>query len=484
MTFLLTNDKPAKDIHIAKEFAEKFSSSCQYKSDPVRPMWYVWNGILWEPDPFEDLVMRKMETHLTRRLGEVSRLPPSPSQKRYVSLYTGSQTYSRIRGIIKIASHNPLILHHPEEWDMNPHLLNLPNGTYNLQTLKLRPHRREDFITRVTAVPYTPSILPGSEWEKVVKSKLPSPIIREYFQRYCAYCLYGTCSEDRFILIHGPTRSGKTTLCSALESALGTYAKVLNKTALLESSEIRGGSHRTDLYQLRGIRLALCAEISPDQQLSIQLMNSLMGGEKLSYRTHYGTEVEWKNTTKLILYSNEFPKTQSAGDAFWARAIAIPFNASLPEDRIDKEIRFRLNDPKKGGPSVLAWMIAGLPLYHSKGLRDIPPTVIESSREWKDDSISIVKEWTSAFLKKGKEKEDKIPSGKLYKLFAAHQQASHVRNILSYKRFIRDLRSLGFLVGRDSHNDNWSTIFGVQYRKSLSLSSPKSKKKFRPTSRK
>jgi putative DNA primase/helicase len=44
----------------------------------------------------------------------------------------------------------------PGQLDANPWLLNCPNGTLDLRTGHLRPHRREDLLTKTTAAPYDP----------------------------------------------------------------------------------------------------------------------------------------------------------------------------------------------------------------------------------------------------------------------------------------------------------------------------------------
>src|SRR5690606_33986125 len=39
-----------------------------------------------------------------------------------------------------------------EDWDADPWALNTPGGTVDLRTGRLRPHEREDLITKITAV--------------------------------------------------------------------------------------------------------------------------------------------------------------------------------------------------------------------------------------------------------------------------------------------------------------------------------------------
>jgi len=53
----------------------------------------------------------------------------------------------------------------PEDFDKDNYLLNVQNGTIDLRTGELRPHRREDYITKVCPVNYDKNAK-SEEWEK------------------------------------------------------------------------------------------------------------------------------------------------------------------------------------------------------------------------------------------------------------------------------------------------------------------------------
>jgi putative DNA primase/helicase len=111
----------------------------------------------------------------------------------------------------------------PSQLDADPFVLNCPNGTLELRTLHLRAHRREDFLTKVTAAPYVPDAR-NSIWEGFLARSLPAEGLRAYVQRVAGYALTGSTAEEKLFLVHGPTAGGKSTFLGALRRAWGDYA--------------------------------------------------------------------------------------------------------------------------------------------------------------------------------------------------------------------------------------------------------------------
>src|SRR5690606_38034714 len=77
-----------------------------------------------------------------------------------------------IEGILKLAgSLNPLATA-PDELDGDPELFNTPAGALDLRTLELRPHRREDLISKVAGAAPDPHAADGL-WRAFVERVLP-----------------------------------------------------------------------------------------------------------------------------------------------------------------------------------------------------------------------------------------------------------------------------------------------------------------------
>jgi putative DNA primase/helicase len=64
--------------------------------------------------------------------------------------------------MLSLAEHELVIS--PEQFDADPMLLNAFNGTLNLRTGQLQPHRREDYLMKIAPVEYDPRA-PAPTWE-------------------------------------------------------------------------------------------------------------------------------------------------------------------------------------------------------------------------------------------------------------------------------------------------------------------------------
>src|SRR5207245_4539234 len=143
-----------------------------------------------------------------------------------------------------------------------PRLLNFPNGTLELrQPLTLREHRREDFITKITAAPYLPDAR-HELWERHLIENIPDPEVRAWDQNFAGYSLTGDTSEDIFCFANGPTGGGKTTHVQALAAALGDYAVSVDFSLFLAKKHNDGPKEA--LASLRGARLVISVESGED----------------------------------------------------------------------------------------------------------------------------------------------------------------------------------------------------------------------------
>src|SRR6516162_1137809 len=67
-----------------------------------------------------------------------------------------SEAAPRINAMLDLARSEPGIPVRPADLDRDPWLFNCPNGTIELQTGRLRGHRRHDLITEMCPTPYDP----------------------------------------------------------------------------------------------------------------------------------------------------------------------------------------------------------------------------------------------------------------------------------------------------------------------------------------
>jgi putative DNA primase/helicase len=104
----------------------------------------------------------------------------------------------------------------PIQLDSDPWLLNCPNGTLDLRVGVLRPHERNDLLTRCLPVEYDPQAqCPG--WLKFLNVIMAgNGNLIGFLQRAIGYSLTGAIREHVLFILYGIGRNGKSTLLNTL----------------------------------------------------------------------------------------------------------------------------------------------------------------------------------------------------------------------------------------------------------------------------
>src|SRR5262249_37121319 len=145
----------------------------------------------------------------------------------------GSQSEARLRAMVKLAETEPTIAVAAERLDVGPWLLNVQNGTLDLRTGQLRPHRREDLITKLAPVIYQPDAR-LELWENFLTTATGGDAeLAAFLQRAVGYTLTGDTSEEKLLFVYGPEATGKSTFLEAIKAMLGDYAATADFDAFL-----------------------------------------------------------------------------------------------------------------------------------------------------------------------------------------------------------------------------------------------------------
>src|SRR5206468_2468183 len=111
-------------------------------------------------------------------------------------------------------------------------LLNARNGTIDLRTGELRPHRREDMITKCTAAIFDPTAR-SELFERVLNEAFANAELAAFFQCALGYSCTGDTGEERIFMPIGKAASAKSTLLEAVRETLGDYSIVADFDAFV-----------------------------------------------------------------------------------------------------------------------------------------------------------------------------------------------------------------------------------------------------------
>jgi putative DNA primase/helicase len=251
-----------------------------------------------------------------------------------------------IAAVERLARSDPRLAASVDQWDRDPWLLNTPDGTIELKTGRMREHRREDYITKITAVgPCGDCPLWRTFLSRVTRA---DDELAAFIQRMLGYSLTGSTQDHALFFCHGGGANGKTVMLSTVAGILGDY----HTTAPIETFTASvTDRHPTELAALRGARLVTASETQEGRQWDETKVKLLTGGDKISARFMRGDFFEFVPQFKLVIAGNHRPTLRTVDEAIRRRLNLIPFTVTIPPAERDPELTEKLKAewPSWGG---------------------------------------------------------------------------------------------------------------------------------------
>lgn len=339
--------------------------------------WLVWSGRNWVRDDTGEIMRLAKDVVRATYLAALG-LDDAKRRKELAEWALRSEARSRIEAMVRLAESEPGVPVPVSELDRDPFLLNVENGTLDLRTAELRPHRREDMLTRLCPVPYDPRAR-APTWEAFLHRIMSgNQRLIGFLQRAAGYCLTGDVSEQVLFLCYGTGANGKSVFLRTLLNMAGPYGKPTDPELLLAR---RGEAHPTSIADLAGVRLAVAIETEAGRRLAEVLVKWLTGGDKLKARFMRQDFFEFEPTHKLWLATNHKPVVKGTDNAIWRRIRLIPFSVTIPPEEQDRHLLDKLSAEL---PGILAWAVKGALEWQEKGL-DAPPEVLEATEAYRSE---------------------------------------------------------------------------------------------------
>lgn len=254
--------------------------------------------------------------------------------------------------------------------ERNQGLLNMANGTLDLASLELRPHRREDMITY--ALP--------DEW--AVNAQCPRFLslvhqvcgwdneVAWYLLKLLGYSLLGDNREQKIIFIAGPSGSGKSVLLYVVSQVLGALAHASGAELI---TVVHQGRNARKENSVRGKRLVTITETSKFMTIDEGQLKRITGEPVISVDRHYAkTELKTNVTWTIWVATNDMPNLVNFDAAMKRRIIVIPGGPGLREDQMDPKLADKILGNEHERQGIIALLAKGCREYHRSGHLAMP----------------------------------------------------------------------------------------------------------------
>lgn len=355
--------------------------------------WLVWTGRRWSLDSQAQveamakktarLILKEME----RALDE-ARDAGTPDdeieaiEKAYRKQYISAARVHGVKDTLKMAQSEQGVKVSIPQIDANPMLLNVRNGTVDLATGRLRPHRRGDGITKLAPASFDPDA-DSTLWQEFLDRVFDGDEdLIAYIQRAVGYSLTGGVGEQCLFFLHGAGQNGKSVFIQTLLHVLGEYAQKAPTEMIMKQDRSSSGGATPDMARLRGVRLAVTAELEENQRMGEARVKDLTGADRIVARHLYREPIEFDPTHKLWIYGNHKPAIRGTDDGIWRRIRLIPFTVRIPDQEKDPDLTAKLGRERDG---ILAWAVRGCLEWQRDGL-GLPHAVASATEAYRSES--------------------------------------------------------------------------------------------------
>lgn len=379
------------DIGNTRRFVEAFKGKLVYCAE--NRTWYRWNGRVWEGDKKSprDLAASHIES-LTKYLPAIEHQHRGQAK----AWFAYSRRSERIGAMLELVASEPEMRVRPEEFEEDPWRLVVSNGVLDLRSRKpkLLGHDPSTYPLNRAHVIYDPDAR-SEAWDKFVVEVMPDPKLRSFVQRACGYSLTGSTRDERFLILHGPTMTGKSTFLLALTELMGGYGVRFPIKSILagDRQKVNWG-----LLRQPGKRMAVCEEVERDVEFDSTTIKPLVSGDPIALRQSRGI-LEFRPTCKIWVSVNDLPRARADDEPLWRRLSVVPFREQVPLLKINPLLKEQLSNRKVNGPAVLNWALAGLRSWRKNrglGSCDAVDRATEEYRRWQDPVSLWIEECVDA----------------------------------------------------------------------------------------
>lgn len=357
--------------------------------------WLGWNGRVWK----DVSDVEPLEAVRVWATGQYDAAVDEQKRDRSKDLAGKVASWRSILGKTRLTAlrdlSRGLLQRSAEDFDGDPDLLTVENGTVHLPTGRLLPHDPLHCITKMAGAEYRPGAQ-HPQWAAALEA-VPEDL-RPWFMDRMGQALTGYATPDHMMVIaHGGGSNGKSTVMDIAKKTVGDYGVLVSDRVLMASPD----AHPTELMDFRGARYALMEETPEARHLNVQRFKQVIGTPTIKARKMRMDTVEFIATHSLFINTNYRPTITETDHGTWRRLSLMPWPFTFrkpgqaltgPYDRVgDPALAYAAGNPAVR-TAALAWMVAGAQGWYARGRMMLPqPERVErETRDWRAETDLIL----------------------------------------------------------------------------------------------
>jgi len=299
--------------------------------------------------------------------------------------------------------------------DQDKDLLGFDNGVYDLKIMEFRKGRNSDYISLTTGYDFIEYSNDSPQYIllfELIEKILPNKEVRDFTLKSLASCLDGHNRDENFYIWSGKNSSGangKSTLSDLLLKSLGEYSSIAPVSIMTGKRESANNANSA-LVSIRNKRCIITQEPAATDQIQVDVMKSLTGGDMISTRELNASQITFKPNAKFFMCTNKLPGLSSTDGGTSRRLKITEFTSCFVENpnpdsikrginefKIDKELKSKLDSY---APIFMNILISFYKLYRIEGI--IPPISVSKVTQKFEADNDIIKQFVEENISIGK----------------------------------------------------------------------------------
>jgi putative DNA primase/helicase len=421
----LLDDKTRVVKYFNANFFARFISNNIYLKYTKDNCFYTFRGIVWE---------KLEEVDVKMNLRNILQMP------RF-----GVWTVNREKEYLEALK---LEVYYPKEMNANKNLINLTNGTFNIEDYQMYIHHYSYYSTIMIPVEYNPNAS-CPNFLKFLNDVFEGDAERiAILQEWFGYSMTTETKAQKSLILSGAGGNGKGVIIHLLSMLLGE-----ENISTIPLNELHKGFSRVCLYN----KLAnISSENESDgKAFNTQYFKAIVGEDSIPAEQKGKPVFTFKAKTKMIQSMNNLPRTIDKSDGFYRRLSILRFNKSFHGENRDNNLKEKLEKEISG---IFLWAIDGLKRLRENDYNFSKCTDMEQAlEEYKSEQNPMI-EFFKECIEEETESENRVDNKIVYQTFRSwaakngHNKLSGISTIKFWKEFESHASSLGYNIGKGRSN--------------------------------
>ncbi|MDP4460398.1 phage/plasmid primase, P4 family [Staphylococcus hyicus] len=365
------------DTGNADRFIDRYGEL--YKYSYISNKFYIYDGTKWAVDDrgsIRRLIDEMIADMKNEKILVAEGVDEEEAQENFDKFYKKTRGTQSKKNITNELMHRQPVT--PDDFDKDNMLLNVANGYIDLTSRELYPHDITQMFSQIANTDYSEKMQPAV-WLDFLNDIFDGDkeVIR-YIQKALGYSLTGSTREQVMFILHGKGRNGKSIFVETIAEILGDYSNNMQAKSLMVK---KNDNVNTDIARLSKARFVTSSEPNEGFRFDEGLIKQITGGDKVTARFLYAEEFEYTPKFKIWVSTNHKPIIRGTDDGIWRRLVLIPFEVQIPEEKVDKDLKYKL---LREAPAILNWMTEGAYMWMQEGL-EMPDKLKDASQSYRTE---------------------------------------------------------------------------------------------------